>query len=219
MKDYFISDTHFGHKNVIRYCNRPFKTVTEMNETIVSRWNNIVSDGDRVFVIGDVFLMSPLDAKPIIESLNGYKILIAGNHDRSKKTMLAAGFDEYHKSYDYSTNKFEKVLLNHYPVPDIILRDGGYAFQIHGHIHSPPIVRGLKINVAVDLIDFKPIDIDHILQLRGCISDTSKDELFEAKVNDGRLLINMNIATEDFSGASSRIYDIIREQCLENTRK
>ena len=96
--DYFTSDLHFGHKNVIRFCDRPFKTVHQMNEAIIDNWNNIVSDSDRVFVLGDVFLCKPEEAKEYIEKLNGYKILVKGNHDYHEKKMLWAGFDEFHKS-------------------------------------------------------------------------------------------------------------------------
>ena len=204
--DYFISDMHFGHKNIIRYCDRPFKTVHEMNEVIVSRWNDTVPDGDRVFVIGDVFLMDPDDASHIIKSLNGYKILIMGNHDRSYKTMLSCGFDECHKTYDYKSSDGKKILLQHYPNPDIVLKEMGYSFQIHGHIHSKPLTRGLKVNVAVDLIDFKPISIDHIMQLGGFLHDKVDDEIFDVRVEDGQLMVKMKIDTRDFPGASSEIY-------------
>ena len=97
--DYFISDTHFGHKNVIRFCDRPFKTVTEMNNSMIEIWNSVVSDADTVFVLGDVFLCPEEEAKEYIERLNGYKVLVKGNHDYSEKVMLRVGFDEFHRTY------------------------------------------------------------------------------------------------------------------------
>ena len=63
--DYFISDLHFGHRNVIRYCNRPFDTVSEMNAGIIENWNNVVTDKDRVFVVGDVALCGTEETKGI----------------------------------------------------------------------------------------------------------------------------------------------------------
>ncbi len=50
---YFISDTHFGHRNVLKLCNRPFETIEEMNETIIANWNSRVSGNDTVFIVGN----------------------------------------------------------------------------------------------------------------------------------------------------------------------
>tara|TARA_Y100000310_G_scaffold9417_1_gene9819 strand:+ start:7329 stop:7982 length:654 start_codon:yes stop_codon:yes gene_type:complete len=213
--DYFISDTHFGHKNVIRYCNRPFKTVSEMNETMISRWNETVTDADRVFVIGDVFLTDLNEATRIIKRLNGYKILVAGNHDRSKKTMLHAGFDEYHKRYEYEIDGIGKGLLLHYPMPDSIIEKLGYNFLIHGHIHRKPKFYGLKLNVAVDLIDFTPLSLDGVKKILRARRSESRLESFEASVDDGMLKVDMKIRVEDFSGAIDHIYNIMSDHWKE----
>lgn len=81
MTYYFISDTHFGHENIIKYCNRPFKDVTEMDRTIIENYNKDISKDDIVFFLGDIgFNQKPI--KEIIPQLKGTKILIRGNHDR-----------------------------------------------------------------------------------------------------------------------------------------
>lgn len=54
MKDFFIADTHFESEDIIKMENRPFKSVNEMNDFIVSNWNNVVKENDRVFLLGDV---------------------------------------------------------------------------------------------------------------------------------------------------------------------
>src|ERR1700744_1409385 len=83
---YFTSDTHFGHENIIRYSNRPFKDVEHMNEELVRRWNSRVGHTDIVYHLGDVALMKGADPDSILIRLNGIIHLCPGNHD-SKKTM------------------------------------------------------------------------------------------------------------------------------------
>ena len=216
--DYFISDTHFGHKNVIRFCNRPWKTVQEMNDGMVEIWNDHITDADRVFVVGDVFLMDSKDATPIINSLNGYKILIAGNHDRSEKTMLSCGFDEYHREYDYELDGFGIGLINHYPMPDTVIVNRGYNFLIHGHIHDPPVIRGLKINVAVDINDFKPISKLKIMDMMCLLRDTSSEEVFDVNIVDGRVDAKILVDSEDFSGVAAVIYKELKRYYKRDKR-
>ena len=213
--DFFIGDTHFGHKNVIRFCKRPFKTVAHMNESISLKWNELITDADRVFVLGDVFLMDASEAENIIKNLNGYKILIAGNHDRSEKTMLSVGFDEYHRRYDYNIDGIGTGLLLHYPMPDCIIDNLGYKFLIHGHIHRPPRSHGLKVNVACDLINFTPISVNEVKEIILSSSTSHEDEEFFAEVDSGILKVDMKIRMQDFSGAIDHIYTIMRDHWSE----
>jgi calcineurin-like phosphoesterase family protein len=79
---FFTSDTHFGHQNIIKYCNRPFDSVDHMNEMLIHNWNSVVHEEDLVFHLGDVAL-GPWEAwNSILTRLNGTKILVVGNHDR-----------------------------------------------------------------------------------------------------------------------------------------
>ena len=73
-KIYFISDTHFNHKNIIKYCSRPFKDVEEMNKVLIENWNNTVTDFDTIFHLGDVALTNESEMKEIISKLKGKKI-------------------------------------------------------------------------------------------------------------------------------------------------
>lgn len=79
---YFIADWHYGHANIIAYDNRPFKSVDEMNSELVKRWNEKVSKGDIVYVLGDMFWCKSSEAVPVLRQLNGQKFLVKGNHDR-----------------------------------------------------------------------------------------------------------------------------------------
>lgn len=134
MTNFYISDWHYGHKNILAYDNRPFKTIEEMNETLVSRWNGAVSSSDRVFVLGDMFWCSEDCAVPILQSLNGVKVLIVGNHDTHKK-------QEFRKQFHHITNYLEvkdggkNVVLCHYPIPCFKNHFQGW-YHLYGHVHN-----------------------------------------------------------------------------------
>lgn len=169
---YFISDTHFNHDNIIKYCNRPFKDVKEMNEKIIENWNNIVKEDDTVYHLGDLALGSKEEFKDIAKRLNGNKILIRGNHDNwSVKTYEDLGFTVLKNA----PIKFEeyKLLLSHTPRAKTEIPEG--YINIHGHIHNNILndlkdypeelyPKDLHFNVSSDVLDFTPISIDKILK-------------------------------------------------------
>lgn len=79
---WYTADLHLGHERIIELCARPFSSVTEMNEAIITRWNERVEPEDTVWVLGDVALGPIEESLGLISRLNGYLILVAGNHDR-----------------------------------------------------------------------------------------------------------------------------------------
>ena len=81
METYFISDCHFGHKNIIKYCNRPYSSIEEMDEDLINRWNKKVHKNDIIYIVGDLFYFSIENAKSVLDRLKGRKHLIRGNHD------------------------------------------------------------------------------------------------------------------------------------------
>ena len=90
---YVTSDTHFNHKNIIEYCNRPYSSVEEMNKAIIDNWNSVVKDEDTVYVLGDFCLGGKEAIKELCSQLKGHKILIKGNHDHGTNTTYKeAGF-------------------------------------------------------------------------------------------------------------------------------
>lgn len=134
MSNLYISDWHYDHKNILSYDNRPFKTVEEMNEALVRRWNETVSSDDRVFVLGDMFWCSEDRAIPILRSLNGTKVLIIGNHDTHKKREFRDQFScisEYLEIVDEGKN----VVLCHYPIPCFKNHFSGW-YHLYGHVHN-----------------------------------------------------------------------------------
>ena len=88
---FFTSDTHFGHKNIINLCNRPFDDVTHMNEMLVVNWNKVIGQDDTVYHHGDVALGTIHESLQYIKRLNGTKIQIIGNHDRNFSLAKRSG--------------------------------------------------------------------------------------------------------------------------------
>lgn len=78
---FFTSDTHFNHTNILQYCNRPFKTIDQMNETIITNWNRVVGPDDVIFHLGDFCLGGAEEWNKILNRLNGRIYLVLGNHD------------------------------------------------------------------------------------------------------------------------------------------
>lgn len=140
-KIFFTSDLHFGHENVLRFDNRPFETVDEMDAELIKRWNNKVGKGDIVYVLGDMIWKSKNDdAEDIIKSLNGQVILIKGNHDRFIKNAKAKKALAGIKDYDdivvtLSDGTKKRCILSHYFMP--FYNAHHYkSILLHGHSHS-----------------------------------------------------------------------------------
>lgn len=168
MKTFIISDTHFNHKNVIEYCNRPFKNIEEMDNELINNWNNTVGKDDVIICLGDFCFGEKENIKKYAQKLNGHKILVRGNHDRRRDLYIEAGFQgcegEIIINPDVYKNK-KTIILSHKPRP--ILPDN--TVNIHGHIHEKTLdIDKYDINkyfnVSVENIDFKPIEITEIIK-------------------------------------------------------
>ena len=179
---FFTSDLHFCHKNIIRFCNRPWSTTEEMNEGLVERWNKKVSPDDIVFCLGDFCFGGSAEWKKWREKLNGHIILIRGNHDRKMSSTMEGLFDEvlYQAQLEIDGRS---VYLNHYP----FLTYGGCwrkekaaVWQLFGHVHSKSGVCGAdsgrlkylfstQYDVGVDNNNYEPIswnEVEKIIEKR-----------------------------------------------------
>lgn len=166
MNRYFvIADLHFGHNNIIKYCNRPFASVDEMNTELINNWNKTVGKDDTVFVCGDVALNKRL-CKEIIPLLNGRKILIMGNHDQgSTQFYRDCGFAEVSR-YPIVVKGF--YIFSHAPLP--MINTAPY-FNYYGHVHNDPVYQDTENSkcISAERINYTPIEIfldggdDHIL--------------------------------------------------------
>lgn len=165
--DWFTSDTHFGHAAVIDYCNRPFVasgryTALEcMNEYLIARWNSRVDPEDRVWVLGDFYLGPREGCAPILSRLNGTKLLVKGNHDRSRRRMLEVGFAAVVPQQLLYTDT-GTVYMRHKPQNDSG-RWLGASTHLHGHVHLEYRRRAQMINVGVDVWNFQPVSLHELL--------------------------------------------------------
>ncbi len=167
---YFTSDTHFSHLNIIKYCNRPFQDVKEMNECLIKNWNKMIANDDIVYHLGDFCLASNEEIKEIFNRLNGHIILIRGNHDRkSVKYYESLGLQVLTNAPIILPEY--KLMLSHVPIPDEKIFTG-YT-NLHGHIHNKKLEdiyphnysNKKHINLSTDNTNFKPVSLEEILEI------------------------------------------------------
>jgi len=188
----FTSDTHFGHQNIIQYCNRGkgifhalnkreigpiFHSVEQMNAVMVDRWNEIVQPDDEVYHLGD-FAMGPSQAWPsYFKQLNGKIHLVYGNHDCDKKmnprpAIRECGFASINSEL-YLDYKGIIIWMHHFPYGEIDAHRGyerpkanrNWDVSFHGHVHDAHIVnKAGSINVGCDVWEFKPHTFEQIIE-------------------------------------------------------
>ena len=161
---WIISDTHFFHVNVGRYCNRP----DTWQELIIKNWNDSISPEETVLHLGDFSFGKKSNFDVLTELLNGKMILIRGNHDRLSRTRYESrGVVIFNTSIQVEFNNHTKVIFSHRPI--VPLEDGW--INLHGHIHnSPPPPEGSTlgpnhINMSVEVRDYRPWRLSEIIDL------------------------------------------------------
>lgn len=174
---FFTSDTHFGHSNIIKYCQRPFNSAEHMDEVLINNWNEVVSPQDIVFHLGDFCFGSDKEWIKILQRLNGTKYLILGNHDLKKianSNQIKDYFADINMQMRVVVDK-QKMLLNHYP---FLCFEGGYqnVWQLFGHVHSSKHSTGLdkerlvhlfptQYDVGVDNNNYRPVSFSQVSQI------------------------------------------------------
>jgi calcineurin-like phosphoesterase family protein len=171
-KIFFVSDTHFGHVNILEFCNRPYKNVEEMNHCLIDNWNKKVPADGLVFHLGDFAWGGYPFWKNIRDQLNGKIILIKGNHDEKNLTTTGAQELFEHVAYQMKIRiEGRAIYLNHNPFLCYggTYRDPkGLVYQAFGHVHSGPGAKGLDVerlgvlfptqyDVGVDNNNYEPI--------------------------------------------------------------
>ena len=160
MKVFLISDTHFGHENIIQYCGRPFANADIMDECIMDNWNDTVGQDDIIYHLGDVYF-GKFPGR--LHSLPGKKKLCLGNHDHGKDQNLQSVFEKIELLY---RKPDLGCFLSHMPLLDRGIGGGkGYRelLSIHGHIHHRKAPSTYHVNVSVEMTDYKPIELEEVL--------------------------------------------------------
>ena len=136
---YYISDLHLFHNAAIRFDNRPFDNISTMHEYIHTNWNNRITNGDTVYILGDVSLRGQKDNLiAYVSTLKGQKVLVKGNHDDVSDYRYQQLFSEicdYKEVHDSFDGKNYDLVLSHYPIYSWKNMGRGWI-HLYGHTHN-----------------------------------------------------------------------------------
>lgn len=186
---YFTSDTHFAHVNIIKYCDRPWKTVDAMNAGLIERWNSVVDPDDDVYHLGD-FCMGGSRPKDWLPRLNGNVHLICGNHDPRSEDQ---GFASVHKFLELKVKGYRSITLCHFPLK-VWNRSHKGTWHLFGHVHGTMTVKhgritledSLAMDVGVDCHNYYPVSIDKVAKIMDKKARSLKEK-FKKEIRKGGL--------------------------------
>lgn len=173
---FFTSDTHFNHANIIKFCNRPFKDVEQMNDVMIANWNSVIGKDDTVFHLGDFCLGGAAEWTKILDRLNGKIYLIMGNHDLNNiRQGFISRFEHVAMQMRIEIGK-KRIYLCHYP---FLCFEGSYkddVWQLFGHVHTRRSNSGIdagrlqylyptQYDVGVDNNNFTPVSFGQVKRI------------------------------------------------------
>ncbi len=157
MTIYYTSDTHYGHANIIKYSNRPFKDVAEMNYQMIQRWNERVTPDDIVYHLGDFGFMTGDKIDNIASQLTGgLKYIILGNHDKRPPKGFVRK-EQLTEIYDGD----QKIILSHYGMR-VWNKSHHGTLCFYGHSHGSLPGNSQSLDVGVDCWDYYPVTLEEI---------------------------------------------------------
>lgn len=181
---YFYSDPHFGDAEIHKKRSNNIS-----DDEQVARINKVVRKSDTLIILGDV------GDTEYVKKLNGYKVLIMGNHDRGSSNYLRVKepvdnklFDEVYESCLMIS---ERIMLSHEPY------NLPFALNIHGHDHAGLHRSGWSLNVCAELIDYQPMPLSVIIK-SGILKDVpsmhrwATDFAINRKLNNDNTKLNTN---------------------------
>jgi calcineurin-like phosphoesterase family protein len=168
---FYTSDLHFGHANAIRFDNRPFRDVGDMEERLIENWNETVGGDDEVYILGDFCFGLKKDPALILKKLRGRKHLIQGNHDNIvMKSQEALTCFETIDKMRYVKDGDKLIVMCHFPIADWNKKRNG-AYHFYGHIHADRSGvyefmkrQGRAYNVGCMINGYRPCTADEIIQ-------------------------------------------------------
>lgn len=160
-KIFVTSDLHLGHTNIIKYCKRPFNNVKEMNIVLVKNWNNIISNRDVVYFLGDLAYGKNTTTDYWYNKLKGQIIFIKGNHDLSNDITF----------HELQILKYKNISFYLCHDPNNVPSNWN-GWVIYGHHHNNNLIefpffdrKNKRINISVELTNYKPVNMDYIIKL------------------------------------------------------
>lgn len=175
---WFTSDEHYGHRNIIKFCKRPFANIDDMREALIANHNARVSKTDETYHLGDMFWNTLLmdECLNTLKRLNGRHYLIRGNHDERAEQMMGAGFLDHCKRFEWLKDVYMfrengvKIWLSHY-AHRVYPSSHKNAYHLYGHTHDvlPDFRLSMDVGVDASLGRFAPWSleqIDNIMKMR-----------------------------------------------------
>lgn len=171
--EYISSDFHLAHKNIFKFCNRPFKTIDEFDIALIKEVSQKIKENDTLYFLGDLAFSNQV-AEEFINSLKGKMVFIKGNHDYKTLNFLRQNknFREKVKVYDYLeiVRNQKTIVLFHYPILEWNKAYHG-SIHLYGHWHGKHNYAGkcldvgwdvhkkiLTLDEAISMADAKPIN-------------------------------------------------------------
>jgi len=159
---YYSADLHLNHKNIIKYCNRPFTDTDTMNDLILRNIRETVTDNDDFYILGDFAFGNNIDKiSSQLDQIPGRKHLIIGNHD-SPEVINLPQWESTHDILEMIDGN-TKLVLCHYPMISWN-KIGKGAINVFGHVHNNWRGSSQSVNVGVDVFNFKPVTISEIVR-------------------------------------------------------
>ena len=166
MPTFFTADTHFADPYILRQRGQAFASLESHDETLIARWNAVVSAQDEVWHVGDFAGEASRErCRAIFDRLAGIKRLVRGNHDTTRVLELPWSdppVDSARITVRDDTGKEWRLFLAHYPQRSWPGLWRGVR-HLYGHTHARLKDTTRSCDVGVDAWDGAPADLASIV--------------------------------------------------------